>query len=136
MSVKVTGIATTRRALLAVGRDAEKIASREVVRSALNVQSGAKRGTPVDTGRLRNSIAVAESEESLPDGSGSGPGQVRPGMLKAVIGTNVSYAIHVHFGARGVPAKPFLFNAFEEEWPRFVGALKAKLGDSFVRSSR
>jgi phage gpG-like protein len=51
-------------------------------RSAIAVQSRAREKTPVDTGRLRNSIAVAISGDT------------------AQIGTNVVYGIFVHLGTR------------------------------------
>lgn len=53
---------------------------------------------PVDTGRLRNSIAhtVRESEQA------------------AYIGTNVSYAPHVELGTRRQRAQPYLKPAVSE----------------------
>lgn len=106
-----------------------------VAESALNIQREAKKRTPVDTGRLRSSIAIEFS-----DG------------LTATIGTNVEYAAAVEFGSqphfpppsalagwarrhgmngkefvlarkiarRGTPAQPFLFPSFEQERPKFI----------------
>lgn len=106
--------------------------------SALNVQKGAKRRCPVDTGRLRSSITI----------------QPYNGGFTMQVGTNVKYAPSVEFGTgpRVIrakrkkalywpgashpvkkvtlppqPAKPFLFPAWEEEKPRFVSALKEVL---------
>lgn len=58
----------------------------------------AKKICPVDTGRLRNSIAhtVRESEQA------------------AYIGTNVSYAPHVELGTRRQRAQPYLKPAVSE----------------------
>lgn len=49
----------------------------------LTAEGYAKKDTPVDTGRLRNSISHATDEEA------------------AYIGTNVEYAPYVELGARG-----------------------------------
>ena len=49
----------------------------------LTAEGYAKRETPVDTGRLRNSISHATDDEA------------------AYIGTNVEYAPYVELGARG-----------------------------------
>ena len=49
----------------------------------LTAEGYAKKDTPVDTGRLRNSISHATDDES------------------AYIGTNVEYAPYVELGARG-----------------------------------
>ena len=49
----------------------------------LTAEGHAKRETPVDTGRLRNSISHATDDEA------------------AYIGTNVEYAPYVELGARG-----------------------------------
>ena len=56
----------------------------------------AKRETPVDTGRLRNSISHATDDEA------------------AYIGTNVEYAPYVELGARGRQGKHMLQRAATE----------------------
>lgn len=66
---------------------------RNMLRRGLRVQAAAKRGCPVDQGRLRSSITV----RLLPD--------------RVVIGSNVSYAIYVHegtgiYGHKGRPIRP------------------------------
>jgi phage gpG-like protein len=53
-------------------------------RSAILVQNDAKRGTPVDTGRLRASITHALDSRPVP--------------LYATVGTNVAYGRWVHEG--------------------------------------
>lgn len=102
-------------------------------RSAIAVQSRAREKTPVDTGRLRNSIAINISGDT------------------AIIGTNVVYGIYVHEGtgphfppvaavagwarrhgadpflvARGISrsgtkAKPFLLDGFNAAVPAITG---------------
>lgn len=118
--VRVSGMSRARRALLQLSQEGERTLRREVARSALAIQGTAKTLAPVDTGRLRNSIAV----------------EFMDGGLSARIGTNVEYAPFVEFGTRRMGARPFLFPAFEMEWPRFVARLRRETGASFVRSSQ
>ena len=62
----------------------------------LTAEGYAKRETPVDTGRLRNSISHATDDEA------------------AYIGTNVEYAPYVELGARGRQGKYMLQRAATE----------------------
>lgn len=115
MKARVTlkGQDRVRRAFRALSERTQPIAEREVRRAALEIQSTAKQLAPVDTGRLRNSIATEYAD----------------GGLTARIGTNVEYAPYVEFGTRrGQRAQPYLFPAFEQEWPRFLARLKRELG--------
>ena len=61
----------------------EKAKKRGLEAIGLVAEGHAKKETPVDTGRLRNSIAHAVEDDA------------------AFIGTNVEYAIFVEAGARG-----------------------------------
>lgn len=75
----------------------------------ITAEGHAKNKTPVDTGRLRNSIAhaVAEDEKA------------------AYIGTNVEYAPYVELGTRFMSARPYLRPAAEghgEEYKRIMEA--------------
>ena len=62
----------------------------------LAAEGHAKKETPVDTGRLRNSISHATDDEA------------------AYIGTNVEYAPYVELGARGRPGVHMLQRAAAE----------------------
>ena len=62
----------------------------------LTAEGHAKKETPVDTGRLRNSISHATDDEA------------------AYIGTNVEYAPYVELGARGRDGKHMLQRAASE----------------------
>jgi len=75
-----------------------------VVASAYKVQADAKTNTPVDTGRLRNSIAVDFAQDHL----------------GSEIGTNVNYAPFIEFGTRSRSAHPFLYPAWEAERAKFI----------------
>ena len=61
----------------------ERAKKRGLEAIGLTAEGYAKKDTPVDTGRLRNSIAHAVEDDA------------------AFIGTNTSYAIFVEAGARG-----------------------------------
>ena len=139
----IRGLEEAMAKLVAIGEEGERIASREVVASALNVQRRAKERLTeteaVDTGRLRNSVTVAESDSALnaasdqatggPQGSAGGreaPTMVRPGMLAAKIGTNVHYGPDIEFTGPPYP-RPFLFPSLEEERPQMLRRLTEAL---------
>jgi HK97 gp10 family phage protein len=118
-SVRIEGMPALRKALLQVSQEGRKTVQREVLRATLAVQRRAKQLCPVDTGRLRNSIAV-ELEE---------------GGMNGAVGTNVKYAPFVEFGTSRMPAQPYLLPAFEEERAVFIERLKRELGEAFVKAS-
>lgn len=62
----------------------------------LTAEGYAKKDTPVDTGRLRNSISHETDDEA------------------AYIGTNVEYALYVELGARGRAGRHMLQRAAAE----------------------
>ena len=71
----------------------------------LTAEGHAKKITPVDTGRLRNSISHTTDDEA------------------AYIGTNVEYAPYVELGARGRQGKHMLQRAASEhtdEYKRLI----------------
>lgn len=109
--VRIIGIDRLRRKLGALEAAEIAVVKRELVAAALNVQAGAKRRAPVDTGRLRNSITYEIGDDGT---------VVR-------VGTNTQYAPYLEFGTRKMPARPFLFPAFEEEVPKFKDRLKRAL---------
>ena len=72
------------RAKLASGEMSRGPAKEFVSRSAQFLRGEIVKRTPVDTGRLRSSIAVRLQDEGL----------------TAIVGSNVQYAPHVEFGTR------------------------------------
>jgi HK97 gp10 family phage protein len=77
---------------------------REMLEKSIRpVERRAKQLVPVDTGRLRSSLA-----------SQIGPGQV-PEWAEA--GTNVNYARFVEFGTKYMKAQPYLMPALEQSKP-------------------
>lgn len=119
IQMRFEGVPQMRAAIAKLSPGAERAARKVVKRSALNVQNAAKRATPVDTGRLRNSI----THEIDNDG------------MDATIGTNVEYAPHVEFGTRHNRPKPFLFPAVEAERPKFHAAMKAEVRAALIQAT-
>ena len=74
----------------------ERAKKRGLEAIGLSAEGYAKKETPVDTGRLRNSISHATDDEA------------------AYIGTNVEYAPYVELGARGRDGKHMLKRAATE----------------------
>ena len=74
----------------------EKAIERGLEAIGLTAEGHAKKETPVDTGRLRNSISHAVEDRA------------------AYIGTNVEYAPYVELGARGRPGVHMLQRAASE----------------------
>lgn len=90
----------------------EKAVNRAVVGAALDIQRAAKKLAPVDTGRLQNSIAVAEKQQALARNSDQATekrearNEINATMTSAVIGTNLNYAQAVEFGSRPHHIRP------------------------------
>ena len=74
----------------------ERAKKRGLEAIGLTAEGYAKKDTPVDTGRLRNSISHATDDEA------------------AYIGTNVEYAPYVELGARGRPGVHMLQRSASE----------------------
>lgn len=88
-----------RGALQALLQGPQGAVAADLVRRAIRVDRTAKRLAPVDTGRLRSSIAWQLETDAR--------------GLHAVVGTNVHYAIHQEFGTSRMAAHPFLRPALE-----------------------
>lgn len=105
-----------------------------VLQSAQDVLEDASRpvaqggNMPVDSGYLRNSVAVAINAEPT---SPTGPAFI--GSLAGFeMGDTISarwtanYAVHVEYGARGRAGRAFVRQAMQK-WPAFVAANAARL---------
>lgn len=84
----------------------EKAIKRGLEAIGLTAEGHAKEITPVDTGRLRNSIAHAVKEKA------------------AYIGTNVEYAPYVELGSRGRQGKHMLQRAATEHTAEYKRLLE------------
>ncbi len=85
----------------------EKATGAAVREAAMMVEREAKTNTPVDTGRLRGSIA---SEEKTP--------------LLFEVGTNVEYAAFIEFGTSKMAAQPYLEPAVESARSKYPDLIK------------
>ena len=148
--VTLTWVGITPEQLARVA-DADKLIGeplrRALQKSAIVVTSEAKRGTPVDTGRLRASVSNVVDASPIP--------------RFATVGTNVAYARYVHDGRmpgrmpppnalatwarrhggqnpfvlartsarRGIKAKPFLREAMTSNVGRIRGFFQAAARD-------
>ena len=74
---------------------------------ALQIENIAKRNTPVDTGRLRDSINIEQIDN-----------------MSYEIGTNVEYAEAVHEGWRGRTPKPFMKTAYAQTQNKIVSDIE------------
>lgn len=85
--------------------------TRALTRSALTVEGGAKKLSPVDTGRLRASLTHRL--------------EASPSPRYAEVGTDVFYARFVHEGTRRMRGRPFLRNALEQSREKIRGFFAA-----------
>lgn len=87
-----------RKAIQKWYADIRLSSERDLLRLALKMVNEAKRFCPVDTGRLRSSIAHKEGR----DGKG----------LFVDVGSSVKYAVAVEFGTKHSAAQPYLRPAY------------------------
>jgi len=134
MTVKVEGVDKLMKQLMKYNDSVAKETVNTINRGMLEVANEAKRRAPVDFGRLRSSISLTKATASDPTG---------------VTYVNVNYGPFVEFGTKskveipqgleeyasqfktstdgatgGVPARPFLFPAFEQERPKIIQNLE------------
>lgn len=78
----------------------------------LTAEGYAKKKCPVDTGRLRNSISHASTEDT------------------AYVGTNVEYAIYVEMGTVNTKPQPYLRPAVTEHKDTYRAIVKRNLKEN------
>jgi len=79
-----------------------------VAKIARDMEAGAKRRAPVDTGLLRASITARRVRE-----------------LTWTLEVGAEYGAYVEYGTRHMAAQPYLHPAYEEQRPRFLRAMEA-----------
>lgn len=129
VSIEVRGIQQTLGELKAWERRKIAAARKQIDKTALNIAREAKKGAPVDTGRLRSSIHVNRPGKSahrytVRGRSYSDPVAGYSGSLTRAVGTNVKYAAAHEFGTRHMAARPFLGPAYQQEIPNYLRAMK------------
>jgi len=83
-----------------IGKQVYTQQEQAVMQAGVLVERDAKINVPVDTGRLRNSIATRISESSSNN-------------ISAEVGTNVQYAKSVEYCSSKMNAQPYLYPALE-----------------------
>lgn len=78
----------------------------------LTAEGFAKKKCPVDTGRLRNSISHASTEDT------------------AYVGTNVEYAVYVEMGTVNTKPQPYLRPAVTEHKDTYRAIVKRNLKEN------
>lgn len=101
----------------------KQVLKQEIVKMGLYAVRQAKQKAPVDTGRLRASITIADSDgliQPIDNEALTGDG-VEPSNENFVvkIGTNVSYSSFIEFGTVKMSPQPFLRPAVDEAFTRF-----------------
>ena len=98
ISFKIEGLDALIKKLGKLPIQVEKEVSNEVNASALNIQSKARRASPVDNGTLRNSIQL----ESV----------FKDKRIVYTVGSRLKYAPYVEFGTGGKVSVPSGYEAF------------------------
>lgn len=99
-----------------------KAMEEELIKAGLYAVREAKRRAPVDTGRLRASITLADSTgliERPGTEASSNDAVTAPTELGVRIGTNVEYADYIEYGTENRAAQPFLRPAWDAAKQRF-----------------
>lgn len=106
--IKITlqGEKEIQQKIKALEKDASDALRKVVEKTVVRVEKNAKRLSPVDTGRLRASIAYEVKSES--------------NKHQGRVGTNVEYAPIVEFGGAIRKPKPFLFPAAKQSLDFFI----------------
>lgn len=107
MSVTIRGADKVTANMAKASAAIEGAVGDAVREAAMMIERDAKTNVPVDTGRLRGSIA---SEEKTP--------------LLFEVGTNVEYATHVEFGTSKMAAHPYLEPAVESARSQYPDLIK------------
>jgi len=93
-----------------IGKQVYTQQEQAVMLAGMLVERHAKLNAPVDTGRLRNSIATRLSDSS-------------ENNISAEVGTNVQYAKSVEYGTSKMNAQPYLYPALENNKQKILKML-------------
>ncbi len=107
--INVEGSKAVIGELTKYGKNSQKIILKEALIAGFAIQSKAKVRVPVDTGRLRSSLNTTKQKDGVK------------------VGTNVEYAAFIEDGTSRMKARPYLFNSFKEQIPKFISRVKRAL---------
>jgi len=125
IKVKVDGVEEVLANLNNISERARRNIQNELITAAAHVMNGARKRCPVDTGTLRNSIAVNKVSDFEVE-VGTYLPETPPPTLN--VESYMPYAAFVEYGTKKMKAQPFLFPAYEEEKPKFLKRLKRIVG--------
>lgn len=96
----------------------ENATMKGILTTCINVMTNAKTITPVDEGRLRNSIMykILKKKGGFNNSGGEKANKEitpEPKKLEGYVGSNTEYSIYQEFGTRKMRAQPFLRPAIE-----------------------
>ena len=101
VGVKMVGVKELKRKL--AGDAQMKAAKRIMQKNGAELQAGAQRNAPVDTGNLKRSIGL----------------EIRDDGLTAEVEATADYAPYVEWGTRFMKAQPFVRPAFNTQKEKF-----------------
>lgn len=107
----IQGLDQFLRSVESISAEVEDTAKRVVSNTALQIESDAKRLTPVDTGTLRRSINTS----------------IENSGMTGIVSTNIEYAIHVEFGTSRQTAQPYMTPAYAQNKDKYAEDMKAAL---------
>ncbi len=156
ISVDEASLQKTVERLSKYDSNVQKGAKKQVLRSSLSIQAGARMRVPIATNRLRSSIKVifgrgglgasigtnVRYAGALEDADGDGYGRVpgRPPPVSAILpwvhmkitrnaklAKGIAFLIARKIGMFGTLPQPFLLPAAKNEWPRYKRAIRQLL---------
>lgn len=131
------GLARFQRRMRAIPKAAREAVQPALVKGAEEIAGAAKHLAPVDTGDLRDSIAVTGPGRTTPPYSQPGGSRLLEENQAAVTagGADVRYAHLVEYGTADTPAQPFFWPAYRSLKKRATSRIKRAIGKA-IRDTR
>lgn len=145
VTVEVIGADETKRMFYQLSDLENTKIIQQISKSALKIETDAKRRAPSDVGKLRASIQTrlkragfeaeiySDAAYAAPTENGAKPHFPPPSALEGWAKRHgmagMEYIIARAISRRGLPARPFLYPAWETERPDFINGLKTILRD-------
>lgn len=137
MSAKVNGAKKLAATLDGLPKQIEDDIEKSVMKGAEEIAAAARLMAPVDTGELRDSIAVTGPGKRTPAHSTPGGAKVT-GRLEAVVtagNSDVRYAHLVEYGTQDTDAQPFFWPAYRNKRDRVKRRIKRETSKAIKKAS-
>ncbi len=121
------GAERLKKKLQAKAEEYEKNAELAIKAGALIVMNAAKENAPYKTGNLRRSIHLGGTGQGLEGGTTGTDIGASENRLTVDVGTNVIYAATQEFGRDGIPARPYLRPAMDENKDKVIREIERVL---------